>query len=352
MKLIRLNRKRMKKFTREELQEVLPVAVRETKELTKSQKLVLGQLMILNGLDKKDADGFFYRSNLDLCIDCGIKDEHTLIAAVRKLVYLGFIERKTGARRTGASLYKVLEDRIKDYCNSNTGISSNDMLGRADRIKEQDITVKNLNRNSSNNSSTDKDKDIEIDKDIELLINKILKITSKEILINILNSVLEKQEQVRMAESAIPVSQDSQASAPSEDVPQASPVKEQDAPTQGEAQGTPVETETPAGNDTLGATESPVTPVEEEQYQQGLQYLEPVFNEYTCASSIPELYSLLQKAAQTIKEFRIKNQIDNDNLISRLSQVAADRYCIEEERIEAMNQQLTEIFKSQGNALS
>lgn len=271
----------MKKFTSEELLEVLPVTLRETKELTPKQKLVLGQLIIYNGLDKKDADGYFFRSNLELCTDCDIKDEHTLITALRKLVYLGFIERKTGSRRTGASLYKVLEDRIKDYCNTYTG-------------------------NSSDNSSTDTDKDIEIDRDIKILINKILLITNKEILINILNSVLEEQELVRMAESAKPVSQsvqDSQASALSEDVPQASPVKEQDAPKLGEVQGTPVETEIPAGNDTQGATESPATPVEEEQYQQWLQVVNPYLMEVADSSSISEFRDVKARMIHAVEDY-------------------------------------------------
>lgn len=164
----------MDKFTNDELLEILPVAVRVTKELTKKQKVVLGQLMILNGLDKKDDEGFFYRSNRDLCADCGI-EEKTLISAIRKLVYLGLIETKRSSRRTVASYYKVLEDAIKDYCKNNTGNYSdnysNDVLGMADRIKELEITVKNLNRNYSKNYSTDTEIDIEIDKDIDILIN-------------------------------------------------------------------------------------------------------------------------------------------------------------------------------------
>ena len=140
----------MEKFTNDELLEILPVALRETKDLTKKQKIVLGQLMILNGLNKKDEEGFFFRSNRDLCADCDI-EEKTLISAIRKLVYLGFIETKRGSRGTGASYYKVLEDAIKDYCKNNTGNYSdnysNDVLGMADRIKELEITVKNLNRN-------------------------------------------------------------------------------------------------------------------------------------------------------------------------------------------------------------
>ena len=110
----------MDKFTNDELLEILPVAVRMTKELTKKQKVVLGQLMVYSGLDKKDEAGFFFRSNRALCADCGI-EEKTLISAIRKLVYLGFIETKRGSRGTGASYYKVLEDAIKDYCKNNTG---------------------------------------------------------------------------------------------------------------------------------------------------------------------------------------------------------------------------------------
>ena len=40
----------MERFTNEELLEVLPVALRETKELTSKQKVVLAQLSVYNGL--------------------------------------------------------------------------------------------------------------------------------------------------------------------------------------------------------------------------------------------------------------------------------------------------------------
>lgn len=95
----------MEKYTNEELLDVLDSSLRESKELTPKQKAVLGQLYIYDGLNKKDKDGYFYRSNKDLCNDCDIKEEKTLIAAVRKLVLLGFIDTVRGSRKDGASLY-------------------------------------------------------------------------------------------------------------------------------------------------------------------------------------------------------------------------------------------------------
>lgn len=184
----------MEKFNHEELLEVLPVELRVTKELTRKQKVVLGQLLVYNGLDKKDKDGFFFRSNKDLANDCGIQ-EKTVISAIRKLVYLGLVETKRGSRSTGASYYKVLEDTIKDYCKNNTG-------------------------DYSKNYSTD----TEIDKDIEILINNILIYTSKDTLKVKLKTILEdtrreKELEEREAESAIPDAQpvqtESQASSPS-----------------------------------------------------------------------------------------------------------------------------------------
>ena len=77
----------MEKFTNEELLEVLHPQLKETKELTTKQKVVLGQLIIYNGLDKKNSEGYFFRSNKDLTNDCDIQ-EKTLITAINK-GYLG-----------------------------------------------------------------------------------------------------------------------------------------------------------------------------------------------------------------------------------------------------------------------
>lgn len=175
----------MEKYTNEELLEVLPSSVKETKELTSKQKVVLGQLIIYNGLEIAKKDGYFYRSNKDLCNDCEIQ-EKTLITAVRKLESLGFIERKKGARPSNASEYRIKEKLIDDYCKTPVEDYSNDyskqIVEMADRITELEITVKNLveritvieDRNYS--TDTDTDKEIELDKEKELLNNNILNI--------------------------------------------------------------------------------------------------------------------------------------------------------------------------------
>ena len=146
-KIITQNQTKMEKYTNEELLEVLPSSVRETKELTSKQKVVLGQLIVYNGLEVVKKDGYFYRSNKDLCNDCEIQ-EKTLIAAVRKLESLGFIERKKGARTTGASEYRVNEKLIGDYCKTPIEDYSNDyskqIVEMTDKIRELEITVKRL----------------------------------------------------------------------------------------------------------------------------------------------------------------------------------------------------------------
>lgn len=365
----------MEKFTNEELLEVLPVAVRETKELTKKQKVVLGQLMILNGLDKKDEEGFFFRSNRDLCADCDV-EEKTLISAIRKLVYLGLIETKRGSRRTGASYYKVLEDAIMDYSKTNTGNYSdnysNEVLGMADRIKELEITVKNLNRNYSKNYSTDIEEDLDINKDIDILINNILRYTSKETLKDKLKTILEetqreKELEEQEAESAIPVTQpvqtDSLASTPSENEFLASPVTKQGTPAEEthtlvDGNSTPME-ELHTPEVTQTSTEAEVTPVEhkpipddDERYQSWILALEPFFDEYEKASTVSELESLMNKTKQALWSYENLHQFNDDSLTWKVAGVVAEKYTNHKDRIQTKLQQMAKVFKFQSSQLN
>ena len=171
----------MEKYTNEELLDVLPSSLRESKELTTKQKVVLGQLVVYNGLEIVKKDGYFYRSNKDLCNDCDIQ-EKTLIAAVNKLVMLGFIERESGSRKDGASLYRVNQKLITDYCrksvddNCKKEIEDNSkdyskiLTAMHVRITELELTVKRLVDRitviEGRNYSTDTDK--ELDKEKEL----------------------------------------------------------------------------------------------------------------------------------------------------------------------------------------
>lgn len=100
----------MVKMNKENLLSVLPAAVAASTELTNAQKRVLGQLIVYSGLDEaKENDGWFYRSNDDLCNDVDVSN-NTLLSAVRKLYDFGYIDRRAGSRTTGASEYKVLMD--------------------------------------------------------------------------------------------------------------------------------------------------------------------------------------------------------------------------------------------------
>ena len=100
----------MVKMNKENLQSVLPAAVAASTELTNAQKRVLGQLIVYSGLEEaKNNDGWFYRSNEDLCSDVDVSN-NTLLSAVRKLYDFGYIDRRAGSRTTGASEYKVLMD--------------------------------------------------------------------------------------------------------------------------------------------------------------------------------------------------------------------------------------------------
>ena len=104
------------KFTDEqkEVLELLPTNVKETNELTDAAKLILANLMYLNGTDFAKNEGYLFRTNQALMQDTGIKSEKTIIAAVNKLIEFGFIERKAGQRKS-ASEYRLNTVKMNEY---------------------------------------------------------------------------------------------------------------------------------------------------------------------------------------------------------------------------------------------
>jgi len=336
----------MEKYSNEELLEMLPVQVRESKELTTKQKVLLGQLRIYGGLTKKDDEGYFYRSNRDLCVDCDMS-EHTLITAVRKLVLLELIKTKRSTGRSEASYYKVLEDNLMEYCKTDAPNCSIETLGLAERIKELEITVKNLNRNCSKDCSTDSEKDSEIDKDIEIIINNILKYTSKETLKKklevMLDEAVREKKLVSEAETEIPVPSSVQIASTSGDSPsQTSPV-----------------TEHTTSEDAVIPTEADSTPVteknqltSEEQYQQCLVELEPLLNEYGKASTLQELDNLVAQTVQSMREYCQARQLEDDSLIERIAGDVAERQLTHKDRILAANQPMFRMLQFQSSQLS
>ena len=124
------------KFTDEqkEVLALLPQDVKESNELTDAAKLILANLMLLNGTDFAKNEGYLFRTNQALKEDTGIKSEKTIIAAVNKLIELGFIERKAGQRKS-ASEYRL--NTVKIHCKNTVKNYSNKL-----QYKEEN-TVKN-----------------------------------------------------------------------------------------------------------------------------------------------------------------------------------------------------------------
>ena len=174
------------KFTDEqkEVLALLPQDVKESNELTDAAKLILANLMLLNGTDFAKNEGYLFRTNQALKEDTGIKSEKTIIAAVNKLIELGFIERKAGQRKS-ASEYRL--NTVKIHCKNTVKNYSNKLQYNNDEIlliiNELQNTVKKLqykitviedellqyknysikNYSENKNYSTD----IDIDKEIE-----------------------------------------------------------------------------------------------------------------------------------------------------------------------------------------
>ena len=131
------------KFTDEqkEVLALLPNEVKESNELTDAAKLILANLMLLNGTDFAKNEGYLFRTNQALKEDTGIKSEKTIIAAVNKLIELGFIERKAGQRKSASeyrlNTVKIQEYTVKIHCKSTVKNYSNKL-----QYKEEN-TVKN-----------------------------------------------------------------------------------------------------------------------------------------------------------------------------------------------------------------
>ena len=319
----------MEKFTNEELLDVVQP------KLTTKQKVVLGQLIIYNGLDKTKKDGYFYRSNKDLCNDCDIQ-EKTLIAAVRKLETLGFIDRKMGSRTSGASEYRLNQKMIDDYCKTPVKDYSNDyseqIAEMTSKIRELEITVKKLveritvieGKNYS--TDTDIDKELEIDKEkYNNIINNNFKNNILEKTVSI--KELETGESVENSLESQPVIKESQTSSP---VNEESPV-------------VPL-------TDSTGELEEQL-PTEEEQYQQCIQFLQPLFCDYPNAASISELDGLKHKTIQAMRKFKHQHRLDKEATM-RVAGVVSEKYFINVDRIETQKQQMANIFKRQSSLVS
>lgn len=320
----------MVKYCNEELLEVLPSNVRESKELTYKQKVVLAQLIVYNGLEKVKKDGYFYRSNKDLCSDCEIQ-EKTLITSVRKLESLGFIERKKGSRSDGASEYRVYEKLISGYgktplddnCKKDIESCSNDygeqIAEMADRIKELENTVKKLVVRitviEGRNYSTDIDKDKEIEKE-KIYNNNIL--NSNKILYNDIIGEIGNMKKTNEEESEENYTEpqqvltESQASVPIEDLSQVSAVTDSS-----EVMGASLPNE-----DEVNFVKEEMTPTDEEQLQLWLLVLNPYLEEIEDAKTLKQLIDIKTRMSQTANVYYEVHHYTSQKVLDQIEELA------------------------------
>ena len=149
------------KFTDEqkEVLALLPQDVKESNELTDAAKLILANLMLLNGTDFAKNEGYLFRTNQALKEDTGIKSEKTIIAAVNKLIELGFIERKAGQRKSASeyrlNTVKIQEYTVKIYC------------------KNKNYSIKLQDKNYSNKLQYNNDEILLIINELQNTVNKL-----------------------------------------------------------------------------------------------------------------------------------------------------------------------------------
>lgn len=93
---------------------LIPNNVKDSKELTRSDKILLGNLYLLYGLDKAKTNGYVYRSN-DLLIEDTKLSKPTIITSINHLISLDFITRSTGNRIEGASVYTLNFEVINSF---------------------------------------------------------------------------------------------------------------------------------------------------------------------------------------------------------------------------------------------
>jgi len=232
----------MEKFETTELMELVPCELQKT--LTKKQTLLLGYLIMLNGLEESKTNGTFHRSNEDILEDLsGEITKPTLISSIRRLETLNLIERSSGYRTKDgkqASTYKIIENNIfKNQSNMNGNELTLELVKVIRAMQEQinfqnkiigkillnqdlthNLTHQNplntevsedmgkvqLNENLTHNLTpdTDIDKEIDINNNINKIINNIKEtsnnINNKLNIIeereNIINNIQEKETEV------------------------------------------------------------------------------------------------------------------------------------------------------------
>lgn len=111
---------------RMELLALLPTGVQKSKELTKSAKLILANIIQWHGTDYAKENKSCYRTNKEMMEDTGIKSENSIISGAVLLQQKGLISRTSGERGK-ASTYILNAEALETFTSrlQNTNCSNN-----------------------------------------------------------------------------------------------------------------------------------------------------------------------------------------------------------------------------------
>ena len=151
--------------------------------LTKKRKKLLAILLYINGIDKKNENGYFFVENTFLCEIVGIA-ENNLINGLNYLKKIKLIDRISG-KRGSASLYKV---NVSNNVSDNPKNVSNNPKNVSDNVSNNPKNVSDNVSDNPKNVSTDIELDKDIEKDKELDKEKYI---NKNIINNIYKEILK-----------------------------------------------------------------------------------------------------------------------------------------------------------------
>lgn len=138
---------------KKELLALLPIEVKQSKELTTNAKLILANIIQLFGTDYAKENKSCYRTNKQMMSDTQIKSENTIISCSIQLEQRGFISRVRG-KRGEVSTYVLNVEALNNY--TSNGLQKSDCSNKSnvDEVALLRASVSEMNTQISNLKST------------------------------------------------------------------------------------------------------------------------------------------------------------------------------------------------------
>ena len=138
---------------KKELLALLPIAVKQSKELTTNAKLILANIIQLYGTDYAKENKSCYRTNKQMMSDTQIKSENTVISCSIQLEQRGLISRVSG-KRGEASTYILNIEALNSYTSNRLQKSDCSNESNVDEVELLRVSVREMKSEISNLKST------------------------------------------------------------------------------------------------------------------------------------------------------------------------------------------------------